>query len=106
MFLVIEYLDSLGYNRTPTLYANFSGPCISTIIPTAAWSTPDVSLNPGFLEVDEVFLDVPLPVDDEVIRTGRAAVAEDTELLRVIASGLLLGSQGLMQLRPGQVRGQ
>ena len=59
-----SYLDSMGYNRTSTLYANSSGPCISTIRPTAAWSTPDESLNPGFLEVDEVFLEVSLPVDD------------------------------------------
>ena len=59
-----EYLDSMGCNRTSTLYANSSGPHISTIRPTAAWSTPDVSLNPGFLEVDEVFLEVSLPVDD------------------------------------------
>ena len=58
------YLDSMGYNRTSTLYANSSGPRISTIRPTAAWSTPDVSLNPGYLEVVEVFLEVPLPVDD------------------------------------------
>ena len=95
MFLLIKYLDSMGYNMTSTLYANSSGPRISTIRPTAAWSTPDVSLNPGFLEVDEVFLDVPLPVDDEVIRTGRAAVAEDTELLRVPESEDEHG--GLMQ---------
>ena len=59
-----EYVDCMGYNGTSTLYANFSGPRICTIRPTAAWSTSAVSLNPGFLEVDEVFLEVSLPVDD------------------------------------------
>ena len=63
------YLDSMGCNRTSTLYTNSSGPRISTIRPTAAWSTPDVSLNPGFLEFDEVFLEVSLPVDDVVSGT-------------------------------------
>ena len=32
-----SYLDSMGYNRTSTLYANSSGPRISKIRPTAAW---------------------------------------------------------------------
>ena len=70
--MVPVYLDSMGYNRTLTLYANSSGPHISTIRPTAAWSTPTVSLNPGFLEVDEVFLEVSLslPVDDIYSGTG------------------------------------
>ena len=53
-----------GIQRTSTLYANSSGPRISTIRPSAARSTPTVSLNPGFLEVDEVFLEGSLPVDD------------------------------------------
>ena len=53
-----------GLQWTSTLYANSSGPRMSTIRPTAAWSTPTVSLNPGLPEVDEVFLEVSLPVDD------------------------------------------
>ena len=40
-----EYVDSIGYNGTSTLYANSSGPRIGMIRPTAAWSTPAVSLT-------------------------------------------------------------
>ena len=44
-----------GIQRTSILYANSCGPRISTIRPTAAWSTPTVSLNPRYLEVVESF---------------------------------------------------
>ena len=59
-----EYVDSMGYNRTSRLYANSSGPHISTIRPTAAWSTPAVSLTLDSSRLMRSFLRRTLPVDD------------------------------------------
>ena len=59
-----EYVDSMGYNGTSTLYANSSGPRISTIRPTAAWSTPAISLTLDSSRSMRSFSRRILPVDD------------------------------------------
>ena len=58
------YVDSMGYNGTSTLYANSSRPRICTIRPTAAWSTPAVSLTLDSLRSMRSFSRRTLPVDD------------------------------------------
>ena len=58
------YVDSMGYNGTSTLYANSSGPRICTIRPTAAWSTPAVSLTLDSSRLMRCFSRGTLPVDD------------------------------------------
>ena len=58
------YVVCMGYNGTSTLYANSSGPRISTIRPTAAWSTPAVSLTLDSSRSMRSFSRRTLPVDD------------------------------------------